>query len=365
MTDILWRGHLLSAFCAATLMSACGAEMATQNAGKPFVKIQDNDGTAATAEIDGPEPSPSKESQEHIDALQLADGSTAWCPAGATLDTNYWLCVQGNEALGPFPAQMIDSCIKAGGGQAACNGEKWNAAFAKQIRGTTSCPPGTTLDSAIGECRSGEDIFGPFSKAVVDRCLSATAGSPVCRTQRIHRSFAVPSGTSVPSSQLAVPYYYQYNNAYEPGRTCNITSVAMVLSYYGANVTPDQIYRRTGGPVFTGPDMIWAAGLYGFKGTFSQTASIQTIKNHIDAGRPVIVQGWFTKSGHIMVITGYDSKGWIVNDPAGLWARCYGCGYPARTASNGKGARYSYAAMEDAATDPGRPNSYWITVLTR
>ena len=111
--------------------------------------------------------------------------------------------------------------------------------------------------------------------------------------------------------------------------------------------------------------MIWTASLYGFKGTFSQTASIQTIKGHIDAGRPVIVQGWFTKSGHIMVITGYDSKGWIVNDPAGLWARCYACGYPARTASNGKGARYSYAAMEDAATDPGRPNSYWITVLTR
>jgi hypothetical protein len=307
--------------------------------------------------------------------LSLADGASAWCPSGARLDTSHWLCVQGKEALGPFPPAMVESCIKAGGGEKACRGERWDAEFARKLRGTSACPPGTTLDTSISECTVGQDIFGPFSKELVERCLAATNGSTVCKSQRVHRSFAsaqqspsVPPKATAPQPGgrvLDVPYFYQYHNSYEPGRTCNITSVAMVAGYYGINVHPDQVYKRVGGPVFTGPDMIWVAGRYGLKGTFSSKANIATIKGHLDAGRPVIVQGWFTKSGHILVITGYDSKGWIVNDPAGQWARCYACGYPGRTSVNGKGTRYSYAAMEAAATDPGNPNSYWITVLTR
>jgi uncharacterized protein YvpB len=312
---------------------------------------------------------------ESAESLSLADAKTAWCPQGAILDTTHWLCIQGDHALGPFPKAMVDSCTAAGGGTKACSGARWNAALARKIRGSTACPPGTNLDNTIEECRSGEDIFGPFSKALVEHCLASTNGSEVCRTQRIHHSYArqliarerppVATPPLASNNPLPVPYFYQYSNTLEPARTCNITSVAMVAKYLGLNVTPDQVYRKVGGPVFTGPDMVWVAERLGLKGTHSQTANIERIKSQIDAGRPVIVQGWFTESGHILVITGYDSKGWIVNDPAGLWSSCFKCGYALRNASNGHSARYSYAAMARAATDPGNPNSYWITVLNR
>ena len=51
------------------------------------------------------------------------------------------------------------------------------------------------------------------------------------------------------------------------------------------------------------------------------------IKSHLDAGRPVVVHGYWTGSGHITVIVGYDETDWLVNDPAGDWYTCYGCGY--------------------------------------
>ena len=41
-----------------------------------------------------------------------------------------------------------------------------------------------------------------------------------------------------------VPYFYQYANTYEPGATCANTTMAMLLKYYGANYTPDQIYTE-------------------------------------------------------------------------------------------------------------------------
>ena len=58
------------------------------------------------------------------------------------------------------------------------------------------------------------------------------------------------------------------------------------------------------------------------------------------AGRPVVVHGFWTGPGHIAVIVGFNSSGWIVNDPAGDWEVCYGCG-------GGKGVRYNYGGGWD------------------
>ena len=41
-----------------------------------------------------------------------------------------------------------------------------------------------------------------------------------------------------------VPYFFQYANTYEPGATCANTTMAMLLKYYGASYTPDQIYTE-------------------------------------------------------------------------------------------------------------------------
>lgn len=298
-------------------------------------------------------------------SIALSNAADSHCPSGWSLDTTYWLCTRDGRALGPFPPAMVDACIAAKGGEDACRGTDWNAAFARSIRGKGLCPRGTTLDAAIDECAAGGDVYGPFSRAFVDFCKKNSAQGAACEGMRVGRRFAESFKGRAVQGGLAVPFFYQYDNAYEPGRTCNLTSVAMVARYYGKAVTPDQLYRVAGGPVFTGPDMVWVARQVGLDGSFSSTANVATIKSHLDAGRPVIVQGWFTGPGHIIVITGYDASGWIVNDPSGEWARCYKCGYPGRTPTNGRGARYTYAQMAEAATDPGNPDSYWITVLTR
>lgn len=299
------------------------------------------------------------------EGIALSNAADSFCPAGWTLDSTYWICTSGGRALGPFPPAMVDACIAAKGGESACRGSNWNADFARSIRGKGICPRGTTLDAAIDECAVGSDVYGPFSRAFVAFCKKNSAQSSACESMRVHRSFAESFKKGTTQSGLSVPYFYQYDNANEPGRTCNLTSVAMVARYYGKSVTPDQLYNIAGGPVFTGPDMVWAARQVGLDGSFSSTASVATIKSHLDAGRPVILQGWFTGAGHIIVITGYDASGWIVNDPSGDWERCYMCGYPNRTPTNGRGVRYTYAQMAVAATDPGNPSSYWITVLTR
>jgi hypothetical protein len=127
---------------------------------------------------------------------------------------------------------------------------------------------------------------------------------------------------------LDVPYFYQYDNAYEPGSTCGITSAAMLVNYWlPARVTPDGLYRAYGkaqGQSPSGLAQIYAwEGLYADHGTRGTRAEV---RGHLDAGRPVVVHGYWTGAGHIAVIVGYTDTDWIVNDPAGDWYACYGCG---------------------------------------
>ena len=78
------------------------------------------------------------------------------------------------------------------------------------------------------------------------------------------------------------------------------------------------------------------------------------LKAELDEGRPVIIHGYFTSYGHIMVVLGYDEGGYWVNDPAGEWAQYFG-GYPYGWAPNvGKDIYYSKDAFEAAvATSDG------------
>ncbi len=372
---ITWRASalLLSTTLTAQL-SGCGNEANLRGLVSPSQQppSADNPGPAIHTSDSTQQPAQSDAAtRQGSGSLSLSDATNSYCPRGSRLDSRFWLCIQGSEALGPFSPGMVTACQAAGGGDAACSSAKWNADFARKLRGDGDCPKGTTLDTRLSQCAADDDVYGPFSNAFVQTCLEMTAGSAVCKTQRIHRSFAEAfAGRVTPppptdGKRLNVPYFYQYANAYEPERTCNITSVAMVARYWGVNTTPDQIYRLTGGPVFTGDLLVWAGKKAGLTGTFSATGNVKTIKSYLDAGNPVILQGWFTKSGHVMVITGYDSKGWFMNDPAGLWDECYMCSYGRSTSTNGLGAHYSYASVEKAATDPGNPNSYYITVLKK
>jgi hypothetical protein len=127
---------------------------------------------------------------------------------------------------------------------------------------------------------------------------------------------------------LAVPYYYQYNNSNEPGATCGLTSASMVVGYWTQQtVDPDDLYRSYGKGQAQSPEGL--AQLYGWEGLYSTSGRDATraeLRQHLDAGRPVVVHGDWTGSGHIVVLVGYTDTDWIVNDPAGDWYSCYGCG---------------------------------------
>jgi uncharacterized protein YvpB len=147
------------------------------------------------------------------------------------------------------------------------------------------------------------------------------------------------------NGSLNVPYYYQYSNAYEPSATCGLTSAAMLLSYLkGYSIDPDTLYLNYGKAQGQSPGSL--AQLYQWEGlhgasTYGGTRSM--IKNQLDAGRPVLVHTFLTGAGHIICVVGYDGSGWIVNDPAGDWYQCYGCG------ASGDHVQYPYGGGADSA----------------
>ncbi len=168
-------------------------------------------------------------------------------------------------------------------------------------------------------------------------------------------------GLALGENPLEGPYYYQYHNRYEPGATCGLTSGAMLLGFHGSSLRPDDLYRRYGkrlGQSPVGLATIYRRELgYGI-GTYAGSRS--QIRRHIDAGRPVVIHGNFTGSGHIVLIVGYDDTGWILHDPAGRWAGCYRCGYPGRTSTNGRYVHYSYGSM--SASMIGPDGDIWMSV---
>ncbi|WP_199321853.1 C39 family peptidase [Leptolyngbya sp. FACHB-321] len=80
---------------------------------------------------------------------------------------------------------------------------------------------------------------------------------------------------------------------------------------------------------------------YGYADDLQMNGHWKDIKPWLNKGNPVIVHGDFTARGHIVVIIGYNARGWIVNDPYGEW---FSDGYD--TNASGAGLTYSYGMME-------------------
>ncbi len=159
--------------------------------------------------------------------------------------------------------------------------------------------------------------------------------------------------------ELDVPYYYQLNNDYEPYSTCNITALAMALSYNTQTIEPDTIYLYEGDPVYTGTDLERLAHHYGAtNSTYHAGVGKATVKNYLDQGVPVIFQGQFTSGdGHMILLVGYDDTGWIVNDPFGEWTSS---GY-INNSTAGDGIHYSYDLVDNNSI--GGWNNYYITAV--
>jgi len=153
-----------------------------------------------------------------------------------------------------------------------------------------------------------------------------------------------------------VPYFYQYSNALYPSSSCQNTSIAMVLAYFGWNGVPDDITAYWG--------KNYAQSPHGLADVFNSEASwgginarvtpvtngtLAGLRAELDAGNPTIVHGYFTSYGHVMVVLGYDENGYYVNDPAGRWSQYFKGGYPYSWNSTiGQGIYYSKSAFEMA-----------------
>jgi len=172
------------------------------------------------------------------------------------------------------------------------------------------------------------------------------------------------------TTTTGVPYYDQYDNYAYGGSTCNLTSIAMVLDYYkitkpGINTgsysrTPDYLLSVEGGPVYSASgidavfnDMAVAKG--SAIRSYTKLGTKYDLRNELATGRPVIVQGWYTSSGHVMVVMGFDGTYYTANDPAGKWnGSMYGTFSPYNTVSTkyGKGVKYAASNFDYASTDP-------------
>lgn len=170
-------------------------------------------------------------------------------------------------------------------------------------------------------------------------------------------------GTSIVNR---VPWFSQYDNGIDPGGSCQNTSLAMALGLYGVVVQPDDISRRYGTDLGKSPEGVARI----FNAYASEEGIAQRIDSHrdgtfedmkrlLDEGKPVIIHGYFTGSGHVVVVTGYDDTGYFVNDPAGVWSERWVGGY--QGSYNGRGVHYGTRAFETAVGtwDGNTPAPLW------
>ncbi|MCC5898963.1 MAG: C39 family peptidase [Phormidium sp. BM_Day4_Bin.17] len=150
-----------------------------------------------------------------------------------------------------------------------------------------------------------------------------------------------PPPAALPSrKELNVPYFSQRDNPEYSWATCNPTSAAMVLYYYGVRPTvrrllSDELFqwivRRYGIGGQTDHGALSAViRAYGFRTNFSTRRRWAEIDKEIAEGRPVVLPGYFTATGHVVTVIGYTPSGLIVNDPWGNALTGYRDTYGAR-----------------------------------
>ena len=168
---------------------------------------------------------------------------------------------------------------------------------------------------------------------------------------------------------LLVEWQSQLDNASGTGyRECFSSSMAMIAMYWGKVKNDDEYnsVRSKYGDTTSAEAQLAALTSLGLDPKFVTNASIQTLQNEIDNGRPVGV-GWLhhgtpaapSGGGHWSVVIGYDGSGVIMNDPNGeanLTAGTY------LANKNGAGLHYSYKNWEPRWS-PGGSNDGWCMIV--
>jgi hypothetical protein len=173
------------------------------------------------------------------------------------------------------------------------------------------------------------------------------------------------------SVKLTVPSYDQLDNSENPYGTCNVTSIAMCLAYLGVQRRtpgirfPDELSQycnKNGLDRHEPVDLKKIVEAYGCKDNFRTTASFEQVKEWVIQGNPAVVHGYFTPTGHIVTVIGYNAKGFIVNDPYGELMYSYPGSSYYDTYASGAGLTYSYGLMYNTSA---RDGSFWVHFISR
>lgn len=166
--------------------------------------------------------------------------------------------------------------------------------------------------------------------------------------------------------KLKVPYKSQLDNAGNPYGSCNVTSIAMALSFLGLKAKDAKIQledefqdwmEAKGLDRHSPADLVKLVEGYGYKDTFKTNATVQEVQDWLILGNPAVIHGYFTTSGHIICLIGFNQKGFIVNDPYGEWNAD---GYD--TDSSGAGLTYSYEMIDRTCRDDGE---FWVHFISK
>ena len=173
---------------------------------------------------------------------------------------------------------------------------------------------------------------------------------------------------------LNVPYLSQTDNKLFPTGTCNLTSVAMCLKFYGIvgngqGQLEDQLTRfclDKGLSRHSPIDLVKVLKTYGVNDTFSSSGTIAMIQKQINNGNPAIIHGYFTREGHIITVIGYDDNGLIVHDPWGEW---FNWGYiknSTKEPERGKSLHYSYGMINQLCSPESNPSAnIWVHLVSK
>jgi hypothetical protein len=178
-----------------------------------------------------------------------------------------------------------------------------------------------------------------------------------------------PEPGGIPASkQLNVPHKSQLDNALNPSGACNVTSFAMVMTYFqirgttGVGQLEDELYQfmlNKGLSRWDCDDLATMSRNYGLRNDFTKRGRQSDIRKAIAEGRPCIIHGYFTTFGHIIVVRGYDQNGFFVNDPYGRWTSS---GY--RNDLSGQNLYYSNALIQMKCSPEGE-NYIWLHRLAK
>ncbi|MGB8699743.1 MAG: C39 family peptidase [Thermosynechococcaceae cyanobacterium] len=246
--------------------------------------------------------------------------------------------------------------------------EKYDFAAGEKLELTYYEPVRKHLILTLSKELNGSPVWYAFSEHV--KVVGGETGSvkPTPANQKPTLSSVTPANTI----KLNVPYKSQRDNVNNPDGSCNVTSIAMCLEFLG-------ISRKCSGGQFE--DELYQYALdhnlsrnspydlakivqdYGAKDAFDSCATIEEVKKWLASGNPAVTHGYFTSSGHIIVLAGYDESGFLAEDPYGEWCpNGYDRNVPGSYDTKGKDLHYSYQLIQrTCCTD----NEFWVHFISK